>query len=273
MFGRFRVLVSVSAAFPISPLDGDAVYNFRGSLDTGHFLGQLFRTLGGVLHLPNQATQQTRRVVPPPLPRTPQKARPSNEDQGDEEGLQREIQSNESPTSFTTSFGATARSSFPPLRNGSRSSSGKKKKTCCSRPRVLAAKKKLSFENSPSPPQKSKPNLRLFPAFNHNQPQRTRWEVSAETLLNMTLTFLRNVPERVVTHPKNRSIIKKLFDLTGEDTVNDLDTSATIRWAFVVALNLLHLKSVPRVNKHQQSLPHEHKEMSRRKRKRHQIKP
>lgn len=51
MFGRFRVLVSVSAAFPVSPADGEVVYNFRGTIDTANFLGQLFRTLGTVLNL------------------------------------------------------------------------------------------------------------------------------------------------------------------------------------------------------------------------------
>ena len=54
MFGRFRVLVSVSAAFPISPTDGEVVYNFRGTLDTANFLGQLFRTFSEVLNLGNR---------------------------------------------------------------------------------------------------------------------------------------------------------------------------------------------------------------------------
>jgi hypothetical protein len=57
MFGRFRVLVSVSAAFPFSATDGEVVYNYRGSVDTANFLGQLFRTLGQVLHLSPQAQQ------------------------------------------------------------------------------------------------------------------------------------------------------------------------------------------------------------------------
>ena len=57
MFGRFRVLVSVSAAFPISPTDGEVVYNFRGTLDTANFLGQLFRTFSDVLNLGNQQEQ------------------------------------------------------------------------------------------------------------------------------------------------------------------------------------------------------------------------
>ena len=58
MFGRFRVLVSVSAAFPISPTDGEVVYNFRGTLDTANFLGQLFRTFSEVLNLGNTSTEQ-----------------------------------------------------------------------------------------------------------------------------------------------------------------------------------------------------------------------
>ena len=57
MFGRFRVLVSVSAAFPISPTDGEVVYNFRGTLDTANFLGQLFRTFSDVLNLGNRQEQ------------------------------------------------------------------------------------------------------------------------------------------------------------------------------------------------------------------------
>ena len=51
MFRGFRLVVSVTAALPINAEDGEAVYNFRGSVSTGHFLGQLFRTLGQVLHL------------------------------------------------------------------------------------------------------------------------------------------------------------------------------------------------------------------------------
>ena len=50
MFRGFRLVVSVTAALPIDANDGDAVYNFRGSLSTGHFLGQLFRTLNQVLN-------------------------------------------------------------------------------------------------------------------------------------------------------------------------------------------------------------------------------
>ena len=50
MFRGFRLVVSVTAALPINAHDGEAVYNFRGSLSTGHFLGQLFRTLNQVLN-------------------------------------------------------------------------------------------------------------------------------------------------------------------------------------------------------------------------------
>jgi hypothetical protein len=58
MFGRVRVLVTVSAAFPISPNDGEVVYNFRGTLDTANFLGQLFRTFSDVLNLGNRQEEQ-----------------------------------------------------------------------------------------------------------------------------------------------------------------------------------------------------------------------
>ena len=52
LFGRrFRVLVSVSAAFPVSPTDGEVVYNYRASIDTANFLGQFFRTISQVLNL------------------------------------------------------------------------------------------------------------------------------------------------------------------------------------------------------------------------------
>ena len=62
--GRYRVLVTVSAALPVSNADGEVVYNFRGSVDTANFLGQLFRTLSQVLNLgprsrENQQTSQT----------------------------------------------------------------------------------------------------------------------------------------------------------------------------------------------------------------------
>ena len=50
MFRGFRLVVSVTAALPIDANDGDDVYNFRGSVSTGHFLGQLFRTLNQVLN-------------------------------------------------------------------------------------------------------------------------------------------------------------------------------------------------------------------------------
>ena len=50
MFRGYRLIVSVTAALPINRQDGEAVYNFRGSISTGHFLGQLFRTLNQVLN-------------------------------------------------------------------------------------------------------------------------------------------------------------------------------------------------------------------------------
>ena len=56
MFRGFRLVVSVHAALPINPQDGEAVFNYRGSIPTGHFLGQLFRTLGQVLNV--QPTEQ-----------------------------------------------------------------------------------------------------------------------------------------------------------------------------------------------------------------------
>jgi hypothetical protein len=61
MFRGFRLVVSVTAALPINVQDGDAVYNFRGSVSTGHFLGQLFRTLNQVLHHPSSDEQDETR--------------------------------------------------------------------------------------------------------------------------------------------------------------------------------------------------------------------
>ena len=55
MFGRYRVLITVSAAFPVSDVDGEVVYNYRGTVDTAHFLGQLFRTFSQVFNLNNQS--------------------------------------------------------------------------------------------------------------------------------------------------------------------------------------------------------------------------
>ena len=43
--------MSVSAAFPVSATDGEVVYNYRGSIDTANFLGQLFRTISQALNL------------------------------------------------------------------------------------------------------------------------------------------------------------------------------------------------------------------------------
>ena len=60
MFRRFRLVVSVTAALPINARDGDAVYNFRGSVSTGHFLGQLFRTLNQVLNQSPEDAAQSR---------------------------------------------------------------------------------------------------------------------------------------------------------------------------------------------------------------------
>lgn len=61
MFRGFRLVVSVTAALPINPQDGEAVYNFRGSVSTGHFLGQLFRTLNQVLNHPSSDEQEDTR--------------------------------------------------------------------------------------------------------------------------------------------------------------------------------------------------------------------
>ena len=62
LFGRrFRVLVSVSAAFPVSATDGEVVYNYRGSIDTANFLGQLFRTLSQVLNLGSSNSNGSRK--------------------------------------------------------------------------------------------------------------------------------------------------------------------------------------------------------------------
>ena len=64
MFGRYRVLITVSAAFPVSDVDGEVVYNYRGTVDTAHFLGQLFRTFSQVLNLSsnNQSKSEARRA-------------------------------------------------------------------------------------------------------------------------------------------------------------------------------------------------------------------
>ena len=56
MFRGYRLIVSVTAALPINPQDGEAVYNFRGSISSGHFLGQLFRTLNQVLNPPPETS-------------------------------------------------------------------------------------------------------------------------------------------------------------------------------------------------------------------------
>lgn len=47
---RLRVLFSLGAALPISPSDGEAVFNYRASVDGAHFLGKLFRTLNQVIN-------------------------------------------------------------------------------------------------------------------------------------------------------------------------------------------------------------------------------
>ena len=60
MFRGFRLVVSVTAALPINARDGEAVYNFRGSVSTGHFLGQLFRTLNQVLNQSPDDSGQSR---------------------------------------------------------------------------------------------------------------------------------------------------------------------------------------------------------------------
>merc|ERR1711971_1535206 len=73
-----------------------------------------------------------------------------------------------------------------------------------------------------------------------NSSSPTRWDVSAQTLLNMTLTFLRHVPERVVSHPKNRGIISRLLDLTSPEAVVSF-RSRTIHWSSLMAVHLLHL--------------------------------
>lgn len=52
---RFRVLVTLTAAVPLTPLTADAeqkTVNFRGSVDCVAFLGRLFRTLWEVLRIP-----------------------------------------------------------------------------------------------------------------------------------------------------------------------------------------------------------------------------
>merc|ERR1712045_392547 len=71
----------------------------------------------------------------------------------------------------------------------------------------------------------------------------TRWEMSAETLLTMTRTFLRYVPEQVVNHPRNRGIISRLCDLTGPEAVTTFKNQ-TIKWSCLMALQLLHLSPV-----------------------------
>ena len=47
---RLRVLFSLGAALPISPFDGEAVFNYRASVDAAHFLGKLLQTLNQVIH-------------------------------------------------------------------------------------------------------------------------------------------------------------------------------------------------------------------------------
>lgn len=66
MLGRFRILVSLSAALPISATDGEPVFNYRGTLDTAHFLGKLFRTLKEVLHIDGPPPDHQALDVDPP---------------------------------------------------------------------------------------------------------------------------------------------------------------------------------------------------------------
>merc|ERR1712079_831190 len=80
---------------------------------------------------------------------------------------------------------------------------------------------------------KQQPMLIATPFSKEGCSQKTlsRWDVSAQTLLNMTLTFLRHVPERVVVnHPKNRGIISRLLDLTSPEALTSFQ-SRTIHWS------------------------------------------
>lgn len=81
MFRGFRLVVSVTAALPINTQDGEAVYNIRGSVSTGHFLGQLFRTLGQVLNLQQPDNQQIEDVIHRQLPDSTTPPQSSTEEQ------------------------------------------------------------------------------------------------------------------------------------------------------------------------------------------------
>ena len=54
---RFQVLISVSAALPVS-LEGGQVFNFRGSVETADFLGKVFKILSEVLGIKKPQQQK-----------------------------------------------------------------------------------------------------------------------------------------------------------------------------------------------------------------------
>lgn len=169
-----------------------------------------------------------------------------------------ESSSEDQPTSsFVTEPGENAEastSSFPP--------NSKKKK----RKRKRRVKKEAVMNQLVAVRQQSKSSL-------DNKGQNlSLWDTSAQTLLNMTLTFLRHVPEvinricflileaiinqlsfllfqRVISHPSNREVISRLLDLTSPETLASF-RSRTIHWSSLLALHLLHLcpvKLTPRL--------------------------
>ena len=60
IFQRIKILVTFSAALPVSFSDQEPVFNYRATLDTAHFLGKLFRTLRKVIKIPELNDQRPR---------------------------------------------------------------------------------------------------------------------------------------------------------------------------------------------------------------------
>jgi len=249
----FRVFVSLTAALPISSgneEDGnETVYNYRGSLATGHFLGQLFRTLGQVINLPTASQGQRqaevdlqgqRQLLQEETPRearrgsrsrrqmSPKKKRKvrgkaksktrevaTQTDQEEEKGLCRAVRklvlNDQEGDDVTTEDDVTNIIPVKAMDDASTTGAVPKVKAFVTRPSRPTTKVTAKAK-------KPEQTVACYSArgikTRWKRKPKTCWEDTAKTLLDMTVIFLRKLPKSAVQHDHQVQTISQLSDLT-----------------------------------------------------------
>eukprot|EP00096_Caligus_rogercresseyi_P008719 TRINITY_DN2815_c0_g1_i3.p1 TRINITY_DN2815_c0_g1~~TRINITY_DN2815_c0_g1_i3.p1 ORF type:complete len:245 (+),score=56.94 TRINITY_DN2815_c0_g1_i3:145-879(+) len=220
---RIKILVSVSAALPIPESDPRlrrTVFNFRGNVDTAHFLGKLFRVLNQVLGL----------------------------GQGGNEDEQRESSSRGEPLPLE----GPSRASPPPTRPRSRTPKKNKRRRSSKRGNHPTEGSNESFVLPPT--RLVDPLSRYKPRRSHLPPSPpppspleplpgyySLWKSSQRALRLMTLTFLEHFPKHQFdSNIESQRILVSLMEMMSSE--DDSSESHPTKWTCTLAMLLLFLK-------------------------------